>query len=44
VVRLGEHDLSVTNEAESLDVGIEQIFLHPDYKPPQLYNDIALLK
>lgn len=29
---------------DSVEVGVAQIIIHPQYKPPQKYNDIALLR
>ncbi|XP_013141949.1 PREDICTED: trypsin-1-like [Papilio polytes] len=46
IVRLGEQNLDpkVKDGANPVDVRIKQIHKHPDYKPPQRYNDIALLE
>jgi len=45
VARLGGLNLKVTNEgARPKNYLVEEIFRHPDYKPPAKYNDIALLK
>jgi secreted trypsin-like serine protease len=44
-VRLGELNLNDTTEdADPQDFDVEAVFVHPDYKPPSLYNDVALLK
>lgn len=45
LVRLGELDLSQNEDgAEPEDYDIDRIIVHPDYRYPQKYNDIALLK
>lgn len=45
IVRVGEKDL-VNIDLDSLpqDFGIDSIIGHPNYKPDQLYDDIALIK
>jgi secreted trypsin-like serine protease len=44
-VRLGELNLNDTTEdADPQDFDVEAVFVHPDYKPPSHYNDVALLK
>ncbi|KAI5710002.1 hypothetical protein M8J75_004923 [Diaphorina citri] len=45
-VRLGEHDLSRTNEGASpVDYSVLRVFVHPDYNATlSNYNDIALLQ
>jgi hypothetical protein len=44
-VRLGELNLEDSDEdAEPQDFTISEIILHPDYKLPARYHDIALLK
>ena len=47
VVRLGEHDLSTDDEAESRDYNISFMKVHSDYAqsrhPFRIKNDIALL-
>lgn len=42
IVRIGDVHLVYDNEPLTFD--IEDIIVHPDYHPPDLYNDIALLK
>ncbi|ALC46203.1 CG11841, partial [Drosophila busckii] len=45
VVRLGDLDFATeTDDADPEDFGVQNITEHPDYKYPDLYNDIALLK
>lgn len=45
VVRLGDLDLTTSDDGSvHVDYDIENIIRHPDYKYPQRYNDIALLK
>lgn len=44
-MRLGELDhKSTTDDAKHEDYAIIERIDHPDYKPPQMYNDIALFK
>lgn len=43
IVRIGEKDLSNT-DAPPQDFGIALIIGHPEYRPRELYNDIALIK
>jgi len=41
--RLGDLNyLSETDDARPMDYQIDQIVVHPDYRIPSLYNDIAL--
>ncbi len=42
-MRLGEHDLSATDERHA-DYSVSGVIRHPRYRPPALYDDIALLK
>ncbi|XP_068627215.1 trypsin-1-like [Battus philenor] len=46
VVRLGEQNMnpSVRDGANPIDVQIKKIHKHPDYKPPNRYNDITLFE
>lgn len=45
VVRLGDLDLKRSDDGSAhVDYDIENIVRHPQYKYPQRYNDIALLK
>lgn len=45
LVRLGELDLSRNDDgSEPEDYDIDKIIVHPDYRYPQKYNDIALLR
>lgn len=45
VVRVGELDFSRTDEAAApTDLAVAKIEVHPDYKPPIFYHDIALIK
>ncbi|XP_063705763.1 serine protease persephone-like isoform X1 [Culicoides brevitarsis] len=47
IVRLGTVDLQKpldTSNGITQDIGIAKVIRHPDYRPYQLYNDIALLK
>lgn len=44
MVRLGEHDLTTTTEALSVDVNIELKIVHENFNARIIYNDIALLK
>lgn len=41
MVRLGVNNI-LGDGGQNIDV--EKIILHPDYKPPACYNDIALIK
>lgn len=43
IVRIGEKSLVSTDPLKQ-DFGIESIIGHPEYRPNQLYNDIALIK
>ncbi|RZC41459.1 venom protease-like, partial [Asbolus verrucosus] len=44
-IRLGDLDLqSVTDDASPQDFGIAQKIVHPNYRLPSQYNDVALLK
>lgn len=44
-VRLGDLDyISETDEARPKDYKIVERIVHPNYKPPSLYNDIALFR
>lgn len=44
-VRLGELNIiSTTDDARPKDYRIVQRVSHPDYKPPSLYNDVALFR
>lgn len=43
--RLGDLNTESTkDDARPIDYRIERHVLHPDYKPPSLYNDIALFR
>lgn len=42
IVRIGDVHLVFDNDPLTFE--IEAIIVHPDYRPPDLYNDIALLK
>lgn len=42
-VRLGEHDLSRTDEAQHVDVPVVKVLKHPNYTRSNGRNDIALL-
>ncbi len=44
VVRLGEFNLTTDLETTHLDFSVDQIFVHEQYNPPALYNDIALVQ
>ncbi|XP_076045380.1 clotting factor G beta subunit-like isoform X2 [Oratosquilla oratoria] len=44
VVRLGEHNLTTTSESRHEDFGISRTEFHPNYRHPQGYHDLALLK
>ncbi|XP_075989698.1 venom protease-like [Anticarsia gemmatalis] len=46
VVRLGDQNIdnSVRDGANPIDVPIRNIIRHPEYRPPKVYNDIALLE
>ena len=44
-VRVGEHDLSSTNDKNSpLDVQISQVIQHPDWNNKTFDNDLAIVK
>ncbi|XP_022832269.1 serine protease snake-like [Spodoptera litura] len=46
IVRLGDQNIdnTVNDGANPIDVAIRRIHKHPDYRPPKVYNDIALLE
>ncbi|XP_059471518.1 venom protease-like [Neocloeon triangulifer] len=45
IVRLGEHDFASDNDGASpADYGVERVIVHPEYRPPRKYNDIALIR
>lgn len=45
VVRLGEHDYADDQDgANFIDFDIEKTVLYPDFKRPEAYHDLALLK
>ncbi|KAG6439401.1 hypothetical protein O3G_MSEX000740, partial [Manduca sexta] len=46
VVRLGDQNIdpSVDDGADPIDVPIRKILKHPEYRPPKVYNDIALME
>lgn len=46
IVRLGDHSLDprVQDGATPIDVPIRRIYIHPKYKSPIVYHDIALLE
>ncbi|XP_065353230.1 venom protease-like [Cloeon dipterum] len=45
VVRLGEHDLSTSDDGASpVDYRVQSVIVHPDYSPPSKYNDLALIR
>ncbi|KAL4721396.1 hypothetical protein ACJJTC_004650 [Scirpophaga incertulas] len=46
VVRLGDQniDSSIEDGAKPIDVAIRNIIKHPEYNPPVVYHDIALLE
>jgi hypothetical protein len=41
---LGDHVLSKSENKARVLVDVEEIIIHPEYKPPVVYNDIALIK
>ncbi|CAL4115358.1 unnamed protein product, partial [Meganyctiphanes norvegica] len=43
VVRLGEVDFDRLDEGQAYDFDIVEIHIHPEYKLPQKYNDIAII-
>ena len=43
MVRLGEIDLAQVNESEAFDYDVQEITVHPDYRLPERYNDIAII-
>lgn len=44
-MRLGDQNLRTDDDgADPVDYEIAQIIIHPQYQPPQTYNDIALLR
>lgn len=43
-IRLGALDMSKDHENARTDYLIKQVVVHPEYKYPQKYNDIALLE
>lgn len=42
VVRIGDENLLADNKKTTFQ--IDQILVHPDYRAPTYYNDIALIK
>ncbi|KAG0719429.1 Clotting factor B [Chionoecetes opilio] len=44
VVRLGEHDYGAYDGSNPQDFDVVETVFYPDYKHPQAYHDIALLK
>lgn len=46
VVRVGELDFSRPDEKDASpeDITVDTVDIHPNYKPPKYYNDIAILK
>lgn len=44
VVRLAEHDLSTDQETTHLDLRVDKIILHENFRLPRMYDDIALVK
>lgn len=44
MVRMGEVEIYKETSENLLDVEISEIIVHPDYKPPRTYHDIALLR
>jgi hypothetical protein len=46
VVRVGELDffLLYEKDASPEDITVDRVDIHPNYKPPKYYNDIAILK
>ncbi|XP_072938035.1 serine protease snk-like [Epargyreus clarus] len=44
MVRLGNQNILERNSKDYLDVKIQEIIVHPAYKPPLKYSDIALMK
>jgi len=46
VVRVGELDFSRPDEKDASpeDITVDGVDIHPNYKPPKYYNDIAILK
>lgn len=45
-MRVGELDFSRPDEQDSSpeDITVDSVHIHPNYKPPKYYNDIAILK
>lgn len=43
-IRLGTLDMSKDHENARTDYLIKQVVVHPEYKYPEKYNDIALLE
>lgn len=45
-MRVGELDFSRADEQDASpeDITVDSIHIHPNYKPPKYYNDIAILK
>lgn len=42
-VRIGEYDL-VEDDGTEIDFRVEEVFVHPDYDPETVDNDVALLR
>lgn len=44
-IRLGDHNIESSQDDNHVQqIEIAEIIKHPDYKPPSVYNDIALLR
>ncbi|KAB5567392.1 hypothetical protein PHYPO_G00232220 [Pangasianodon hypophthalmus] len=43
-VYLGKHSLNTANEAGSIVLGVQKIFVHPQWDSQRIRNDIALIK
>jgi hypothetical protein len=43
-VRLAEHNLTNNLETAHVDVSVDQVFVHENYNPPALYNNIAVVR
>lgn len=45
VIRLGDLDLAgTTDEAKPQDFKVKRYIIHPNFKPPAKYHDIALIE
>lgn len=44
LVRLGEHDLSITSDGVTQDIPVDRKIVHQDFQSKNIFSDIALLR